>query len=91
MAVLALLAGTLLTAGVYMLMATAPWRRLVALALIGQALPLFVVAAGGRSSQAITIAVALELAVFAFFLAAAAFMRHSLRAPSRDEPDRAQP
>jgi multisubunit Na+/H+ antiporter MnhC subunit len=90
MAVLGLLAGLLLGAGVYLILASAPWRRLVALALIGQGLPLLIIAAGAGSSQAITIAVALELVAFALFLAAAAFVRQASRAAAQRDRSGAQ-
>jgi multisubunit Na+/H+ antiporter MnhC subunit len=90
MPVLGLLAGVFLGASVYFLLAEQAWRRLIGLALLGQALPLLVISAMGASAQAITIAVSLALAAFALFLAAASFLRSASREDAEQRSGKGQ-
>jgi multisubunit Na+/H+ antiporter MnhC subunit len=73
--VLAPLAGLLVAAAVYLMLSPQAWQRLVGIALLGQALPLLILAAGGVSAQTSAVGLAVALIAFALFLAQAAALR----------------
>ena len=72
---LALLCGVFAACGVYLVLAQETWRRLAGLVLIGDAVALLAVSAGGGGAAASRVGVALVLASFALFLARAALAR----------------
>lgn len=75
MIVTALLCGVFTACGVYLLLADQAWRRLGGLALIGSAVALLAIAAGGDTVASARIGVTLVLAAFALFLVQASFVR----------------
>ncbi|MFO1186966.1 MAG: hypothetical protein U1E87_05670 [Alphaproteobacteria bacterium] len=78
------LAGLMVAGGVYLVLSPLAWPRLVGIALIGQALPLVLLAAGGRSPHAVAPGLVLALVAFGWFLAEAG----RLGAPQTDDvPD----
>ena len=87
----ALLCGVFAAGGVYLLLAEETWRRLGGLMLMGNAVALLSIAAGGEGGAAARVGVALTLASFGLFLARAALARggasrtHMARGPS-DRP-----
>jgi len=72
MIAVALLCGVFTAGGIYLLLAEETWRRLGGLVLMGDAVALLSVAAGGDGAAAARIGVALVLASFGLFLACAA-------------------
>ena len=73
----ALLCGVFTTCGVYLLLADETWRRLGGLVLVGDAVALLAIAAGGLNAAAARVGVALLLASFGLFLAHAALARRA--------------
>ncbi|MFZ1991698.1 MAG: hypothetical protein WAW96_18230 [Alphaproteobacteria bacterium] len=75
MIAVALLCGVFTAGGIYLLLAGETWRRLGGLVLMGDAVALLSIAAGGESAAAARVGVALVLASFGLFLACAALAR----------------
>jgi multisubunit Na+/H+ antiporter MnhC subunit len=69
---LATLAGLLVAGGVYLLLAAQTWQRLAGIVLLGQALPLLLLANGGLRSDATAAGLIVALLAFGLFLAEAA-------------------
>jgi len=82
MSALALLAGVLVAGAVWLLLDDESWRRLIGLALLGDAMALLIVSAGAGAPAAIRAAITLMMAAFALFLAYASFVRISRRGSS---------
>ena len=75
MIVTALLCGVFMACGIYLLLAEEAWRRLGGLVLVGNAVALLSISAGGESASAARVGVALVLAAFALFLVHASLAR----------------
>ena len=75
MIAVALLCGVFTASGVYLLLAEETWRRFGGLVLIGDAVALLSISAGGEGAAAARVGVALVLASFGLFLARAALIR----------------
>lgn len=69
MQILVPLAGLLAAGGVWLVLSPLAWQRLVGIALLGQALPLLFLAAGGLTPHAIVAGLIVALIAFAWFLA----------------------
>lgn len=78
MAALSILAGILAAAAVYLLLSPRAWQRLGGTALLGQSLPLLILAAGGHAPQASAAALVVALMAFGLFLAQAAGFRSEI-------------
>lgn len=88
---LATLAGLLVSGGVYLLLSAQAWRRLAGIVLLGQALPLLLVANAGLGSHATAVGLVVALLAFGLFLAEAAQLRRAQdparsRAPTQEVP-----
>ena len=75
MIVAALLCGVFMACGIYLLLAEQSWRRLPGIALIGNAVAILAIAAGGQSAAASRIGVAVVLSAFGLFLLGASLIR----------------
>jgi hypothetical protein len=89
--ILATLAGLLVAGGVFLLLAAQTWRRLAGIVLLGQALPLLLLANGGLGPQATAAGLVVALLAFGLFLAEAAQLRRapdlaSSRAQAQERP-----
>lgn len=86
--VLAPLAGILIAAAVYLILCPRAWQRLIGIALMGQGMPLLILAVGGSARAAVAAGVLIAVIAFALFLAAAAALRSDSaeRAPKAEEP-----
>ena len=69
------LAGLLAAGGAYLLLSAEVWPRLIGIALLGQALPLLLLAAGGLSARATAPGLVIALIAFGLFLAEAGKLR----------------
>lgn len=85
MTVTAILCGVFMACGIYLALADEIWRRLGGLALIGDALALLAISAGGDTLASQRIGVALVLSAFALFLVQACFI--GARAPRPREAE----
>jgi hypothetical protein len=88
---LATLAGLLVSGGVYLLLSAQAWRRLAAIVLLGQALPLLLLANGGLAPHATAAGLVGTLIAFGLFLAGAVRLRTAQgparsRAPAQEGP-----
>ena len=90
MIALALLCGVFTAGGVYLLLANETWRRLGGLVLMGDAVALLLISAGGEGVAAARIGVALVLASFGLFLAYTALARSAENKTHLDRGDRAE-
>jgi multisubunit Na+/H+ antiporter MnhC subunit len=70
---LAILGGVLVAAAVYLLLSLSRWRRLIGIGLLGQGLAVIVMASSDGPTAS-RIAIALVIAAFAHFVAAASFV-----------------
>lgn len=75
MIALALLCGVFTACGIYLLLADETWRRLGGFVLMGDAVALLSISAGGDGAAAARVGVALVLASFGLFLAYVALAR----------------
>ena len=79
MIAIALLCGVFTACGIYLLLADETWRRLGGLVLMGDAVALLSISAGGEGAAAARVGVALVLASFGLFLACVALVRSAER------------
>ena len=81
----AVLCGVFAACGIYLLLADEVWRRLGGLVLMGNAVALLSISAGGEAAASTRVGVALVLASFALFLAQSAFARSRSAEDSSDD------
>ncbi len=84
---LSLLAGIFAAAALYLVLSPRPWQRLAGTALLGQALPLLILAAGGPAQARLGgLPLVVALMAFGLFLAQAALLRAQARKPRENAP-----